>query len=75
VGVFTGQIAVNPVIAPGVAGGAVVMDTARTWFPLVPQELPADTVIFPLTAEPVVDTVIEAPALFVMFHPAGKVQL
>jgi hypothetical protein len=42
---------------------------------LVPQELPADTVIFPLIADPDVETVIEVPALLVIFHPVGTVQL
>ena len=71
---LVGQIVVTPVIGPGCAGGPVTAVTARIDAVLVPQELLAVTVIFPLAAVPDVDTVIEfvlAPE--VMLHPAGNV--
>jgi hypothetical protein len=60
----------------GVTGIAVFTVTAKVWAPLVPQELVAVTVIFPLTAVPDVETVIEfvfTPA--VILHPEGKIHV
>ena len=66
----------EPVGADGVAGAVVLIVTANVLALLVPQELIAVTVIFPLTAAPVVDTVIEVvPAPAVIVHPVGTVQL
>ena len=54
-----GQTGEGPAIVPGVAGVPGLTTTAKFCTPLVPQELVALTEIFPLTAEPVADTVIE----------------
>ena len=65
-----------PVGADGTAGIAVLMVTGKVLAALVPQELVAVTVIFPLTAEPFVETVIEfVPVPAVILHPVGRVQL
>jgi hypothetical protein len=54
----------------------VVIVTANVWtVGFVPQVLPADTVTFPLTAEPEVETVMDVPVLVVMLQPDGTVQL
>ncbi len=63
-------------IIPGCGGAAGVVVTAKTAAVLVPHELPAVTVIFPLAANPFVDTVIEfvlAPDVIV--QPAGNDQV
>ena len=61
-------------IAPGVAGGGGLTTTAKVCAVLVPQELLAVTVIFPLTADApalaVIEFVVEDPV-----HPVGKLQL
>jgi hypothetical protein len=69
-------MAVGPEIIPGCAGTPVVTVTAKLCAALVPHELLAVTVIFPLEAVKDVDTVIEfvfAPDE--MLHPDGKVQV
>ena len=73
---MTGQIAVTPVIAPGVAGTAVVTVTAWLEAELVPHELDAVTETVPLAAEPFVDTVmLLVPDPLVMLQPEGNDQL
>jgi len=61
---------------PGVAGIAVLIETARVLALLVPQELLAVIEMFPLTAVPDVETVIEfVPDPAVILHPAGNVHI
>ena len=60
----------------GAAGDAVEILTAKVCGLLLPQELPAVTVIFPPVAEPDVCTVIVVvPAPLVTVHPDGKFQV
>ena len=71
-----GQTGVGPAIVPGVAGVPGLTVTRRFCCPLVPQELVAVTIIFPVIADPVADTVIEfVPAPDVIDHPVGNNQL
>ena len=71
-----GQTGVGPLIVPGVAGVPGLTTTGKFCNPLVPHEFVALTVIFPLIAEPVAETVIEfVPAPDVIDHPVGNNQL
>ena len=63
-------------MAPGVAGAAGRTVTASEFAALVPQLLPAVTVILPLfPVEPVVTVIEVVPCPFEIDHPAGTVQL
>jgi hypothetical protein len=65
-----------PVIAPGVEGVAGFTVTARLLAVLVPQLLPAVTLILPFCpALPVVTVIEVVPAPAVIDHPAGTVQV
>jgi hypothetical protein len=67
-----GHCVAVPVIAPGVAGVPGPTVTASVLAALVPQELPAVTVIFPFCpAAPVVTVIDVVPAPAVMVQPAG----
>jgi hypothetical protein len=63
-------------MVPGVAGAPGFTVTAKLTGKLVPQLLPAVTVIFPFCPEDPVVTVIEVvPAPPVMDHPVGTVHV
>ena len=68
------QIEVPPVTVPPMLAGEIV--TARLLAELVPQLLPAVTVIFPFCpADPVVTVIDIVPAPAVIDQPAGTVQV
>ena len=63
-------------MAPGVAGVAGLTVTAKLLAALVPQLLPAVTVIFPFCpAVPVVTVIEVVPVPAVIDHPVGTVQV
>jgi hypothetical protein len=67
-----GHCAAVPVIAPGVAGTPGFTVTAKLAGELIPQPLPAVTVIFPFCpAAPVVTVIEVVPAPPVTDHPVG----
>ena len=71
-----GQTGEGPIIVPGVAGVPGLTTTLNVCARLVPHELVAVTVISPVIAEPVADTVIEfVPVPDVIDHPVGNNQL
>jgi hypothetical protein len=69
-----GHTGEGPLIVAGVAGAAALTTTAAVLAVLVPQELVAVTVMFPLAAEAPAATVIEF-VVEVPVQPEGKVQV
>ena len=74
--VNAGHFGVVPLIAPGTAGVPGFTVTAFDEAVLVPQVLPAVTVILPFCpAVPVVTVIDVVPAPAVIVHPAGPVHV
>ena len=74
--VRAGHCVVVPVMAPGVAGVAGCIVTTREAAALVPQLLPAVTVMLPFwPALPVVTVIDVVPCPPVMLHPVGMVHV